>query len=259
MNNAEISILISVSITVMLILAISLIIFFNYSQNKILTEKFINQQQKLDFQKNLLDSVILTQEKERARIAKDLHDEISSKLHVIHLNMHLLKKKVKDNDLEEVIENIETSLKSSIDRSRKISHELMPPILKKFGLEAALNDLVSEINRSRQIKAAIMGADQLNVTDHLKALHIFRIIQELTTNTIKHAHAEQISIYIATSDKSYSFTYSDDGIGIQNTSNISGAGMSNLSSRVQAMRGEWVFQNSDKGISISINIPKDND
>ena len=123
MNDNEFILFIVVSVAIMLVLAFGLIIFFSTSQKKIQTEKLNNQQIKIDFQKKLLESTVQTQEKERDRIARELHDDVGSKLNVIHINLHLLKKAIaKGNDIEQILDHIQSSLDESIQTSIDISH-----------------------------------------------------------------------------------------------------------------------------------------
>ena len=94
MSDNQLSYFIIVGICFILLLVASLVIFFNFSQKKILKEKELNHQQKMGFQKEMLESTINTQENERSRIARELHDDISSKLNVINMNMNILNMKL---------------------------------------------------------------------------------------------------------------------------------------------------------------------
>src|SRR5690606_23486942 len=105
------------------------------------------QANKILYQKELLINTVKTQETERNRISGELHDDVASRLNVMHINVHLLKKKIQDvPEVSKIIDQIESSLDESIERTRSISHELMPQLLKKFGFHYALHELVQSLN-----------------------------------------------------------------------------------------------------------------
>ncbi len=240
----------------MLVFALGLIIFFSVSQKKIQTEKLVNQQIKLDFQKKLLDSTIQTQEKERDRIARELHDDVGSKLNVIHLNLHLLKKAIaKGQDTEKILDHIRTSLDESIQTSRDISHELMPPVLSKFGIHSAFEELENAINRTGVVKLNINSEVEWQLKDDMQQLHLFRIVQELIQNALKHANAKNVNINFDKKDSLLCLDYHDDGVGFPQ-GDTKGLGLNNLEIRVQVLNGSWqINRHVTKGAEIKIKIP----
>lgn len=241
----------------MLVFALGLIIFFSVSQKKIQTEKLVNQQIKLDFQKKLLDSTIQTQEKERDRIARELHDDVGSKLNVIHLNLHLLKKAIaKGQDTEKILDHIRVSLDESIQTSRDISHELMPPVLKKFGIYSAFEELENAINRTGVVNLSINSDFDWDLENEMQQLHLFRIVQELIQNALKHAKAKLVSIVFEKKDNLLCLNYSDDGVGFPKNEETKGLGLDNLETRVQVLNGSWhINKQVSKGAEIKIRIP----
>lgn len=255
MEESNIVTLIVVSILVILFLIISLVLFFNFSQKKILLEKERNHQQKMSFQKEMLESTIVTQEEERSRIARELHDDISSKLNVINMNMNILKMKVQEQDSKKILSEISASLNQSIERSRKISHELMPPILERFGLEEAISDLAQQINFSGALKMEISEKENFNKIHGQKKLHTFRIIQELCNNTLKHAEAKHISLSTKVENEILSIIYQDDGVGIPSDKISKGLGTMNIESRLQILDATWSQVPSEKGVKFKIKVP----
>lgn len=239
-------------------LAVAIIILFNLSQRRILTEQKIAFENELEFQKELLNSNIETQEKERARIARELHDDIGSKLNVIGLNVRMLKSKYeKGENPEVVLDHINTALKSSIERTRDISHELMPPILAKFGVQSALNSLATSINRTGQVRVDLEIEQEWTGLSKMKELHIYRIIQELSTNTLKHAKANQIEITSTIDKDMLAIQYTDDGIGIKDKEEyLTGMGMSNITARSKLLNARSKLDTEvTKGMQFVITIP----
>ena len=119
-----------------LLMAILVVVFFYLSRKKIIKKELEKKDLEINHQKELLRSIIITQEEERKRIAQDLHDDISSKLNIVSLNSHLLKTPNLDNDeLLDITDNIILLTKKALENSRRIAHDLLPPVLEKFGLD----------------------------------------------------------------------------------------------------------------------------
>ncbi|WP_235297970.1 sensor histidine kinase [Portibacter marinus] len=257
MKESQLTLFIIIVIIVMTLLIISIILFFNISQKRILAEKEKRHQQKMKFQKQLLAKNIETQEKERSRIARELHDDLSSKLNVVNLNVELLKLRGQNGDNAEILDMISQALTESIERSRKISHELMPPILEKFGLCEAIIDLARGINTSDQLLMQVNGKEILDNISGQNKLHIFRIVQELCNNTLKHAGADAITLDCVSKDGSVVITYSDDGIGISNGVKENGLGMMNIESRIQILHAHLEKIPSEQGVCFELIVPNE--
>lgn len=257
MNDSEFVLFIVISVAIMLFFAFGLIMFFSTSQKKIQTEKLKNQQIKIDFQKKLLESTIHTQEKERDRIARELHDDVGSKLNVIHLNIHLLKKAITNGkNTDQIIDHIQTSLDESIETSRDISHELMPPVLRKFGIQSAMEELQNSINRTGVVNLNIANEVEWELKDDMQNLHLYRIIQELVQNALKHAKAKFVNIVFEKKQTVLSLQYTDDGVGFPKDKETTGLGLDNLETRVQVLNGSWIInRDTPKGANILIKIP----
>ena len=117
-------------------MSIVLILFFYYSRKKIIKHEVDKKNLEIQHQKEMIEAMITTQENERERIARDLHDEISSKLNVVSLNSHLLKTpNLSSNEIAEITENIADLTSKVLESSRRIAHDLFPPVFEKFGLE----------------------------------------------------------------------------------------------------------------------------
>ncbi len=148
------------------------------------------------------------------RIAQDLHDDISSKLSVVSLNIHLL-------DTENLTREEYTELKNKIinlvnttaESARQISHDLLPPVLEKFGLHAAIDALCSEINMSKTVQVSYSNSLYFAKAEDEKNLHIFRILQELINNSVKHGESTRIQIEFKGKEGKNTCIYKDNGKG----------------------------------------------
>ncbi len=150
-----------------------------------------------------------------------------------------------------------TQLDMAVDELRRVAHNLTPDLLQKFGLQEALNDYASRMC-SDNLEIDVQFLHFNNNMNLDQQLVIYRIIQELVNNAIKHAEPSQILIQLVEEDSEYHITVEDDGKGFDsnNHSNKS-AGLQNIRSRVEFLKGNLNVQSDiGQGSSFEINIPK---
>lgn len=235
-----------------------LIFFFYFSRKKIVQIEVDKKNLEIEHQKELLNSVIITQEEERKRIAQDLHDDISSKLNVVSLNSHLLKTpNLNDSELLEITNNIIDLTQKALENSRRIAHDLFPPVLEKFGLHAGIEELVEEFNSTKKVKVVFQNSIDFQHYNVEKHLHIFRILQELINNSLRHGKATEISIQFSTLDTQNRCVYIDNGIGFESSDleNKKGLGMQNIESRINFIGGVYSIKTApNEGVKIMFNF-----
>lgn len=239
---------VTTSIIFLALVCISIVVFIIQSRKKIFNKEIEKKDLQIQFQNEILERTILVQEVERKRIAQDLHDDISSKLIAISLNLHLLKSsKTKAEDKLEIINSISEINKKTIDTSRKIAHHLFPPVLEKFGLEAALEELINDYNKTKEIHITIHSDILFKDFNTNVQLQLFRIIQELINNSNKHGEASKVELFFKIDNSVNTCIYIDNGIGFNcKELNITkGLGFSNIENRIQNIKGEY-FINSEK-------------
>jgi signal transduction histidine kinase len=231
-----------------------LILFFHYSRQKIVQKELEKSALKLENQQKILQTSIAIQEIERKRIAQDLHDAISSKLNIISLstNVLLTDKYINEKQksaLNQILEITSTTLESS----RKIAHDLMPPILDEFGLKVALEELFDDFsaNTTLEIEHNIENLSKLSRTNQL---HVFRIIQELMNNSIRHGKANELAIYMEQNPTGFKIRYQDNGVGfnVKEISKKSGIGLQNINSRVKILNGFLKMESTKNNGSLFI-------
>lgn len=206
-----------------------------------------------------INAMIEGQEGERQRIARDLHDRLGSILSMV---------KVHFKSVEDHIEELKTSNKSQYEKAnqllddacdevRKISHNIASGVLTKFGLVAALEDLKETLEESKKIKVEFIAHGLYDRLDNEVEITIYRIIQELISNILKHAEAENITIQIMNRENDLHISVEDDGKGFDaNKKEDEGMGLKNVMTRVDSLDGElYIDSMIDKGTSISISIP----
>jgi len=227
---------------------LGLILFFYFSRRKIIQKELEKINIKLDYQKEILRNTINVQEEERKRIAQDLHDAISSKLNVVSLTTNVL---IEDdtiaNDHKDALNHILDITTKTLESSRKIAHELMPPTLANFGLKVTLEELFDEFtsNSTLQIKHDIDDIDYLNPIDQL---HIFRITQELINNALRHGEASKLDIALKKDNDGFTFIFKDNGIGfdVNTQSKKSGIGLQNIKSRTAILNAQLHIESFEK-------------
>lgn len=238
-----------------LLMSFIVILFFYFSRRKIIQKEIEKKNLEISHQKELLRSVILTQEAERKRIAQDLHDDISSKLNVVSLNTHLLKTpNLSEEELSGITNNITELTQKALENSRRIAHDLLPPVLEKFGLHAGVEELVVEFNSSKSVNVIYKNDLKFDIADIDKHLHVFRILQELLNNSVRHGKATEISIAFKSIDNQNTCIYLDNGIGFNCKSDDSqkGLGMKNIESRINFLNGTFSLNSSlNKGVKIN--------
>lgn len=255
---SKIGLIIIAGICFMFFMSILLLLFFYFSKKKIAEKELEKKNLELEYQKGLLQATIEVQEEERQRIAQDLHDDISSKLNVVTLNTHLLlTPNLSEREFTEITNNIINLIRKTLENSRKIAHDLLPPVLDKFGLDAGIQELCFEINSSKRVVVNYDNEVEFNNADKNRHLHVFRIIQELTNNSLKHGEATEISIDFAENDGRVTCKYADNGKGfdVNSLKNKKGLGMKNIESRIIFLEGDITISSGvGNGTSIIFNF-----
>ncbi len=237
----------------LVVIMVIITVFIVKSRNKIFTKELEKRNLEIEFQKQIFSKTLETQETERKRIAQDLHDDISSKLIALSLNLHLLQsKKTPDSDKECIITTIESINQNAIETSRKIAHHLFPPLLEKFGVNEAIEEIVHEYNSSKQVAISFNNQIDLNTLEKQQQLHVFRIIQELINNSIKHGKATEITILFHQNGNQQICDYFDNGIGINRAKfeTNKGLGFINIESRIKSINGNYCIDFKKQGFAV---------
>ncbi len=249
----------------MLFLAIALIVFIIFHQRRVIKYQVRMQQMEAEQQKILLKASIKSQEEERQRIAADLHDDAGPLLATARLylseNMILLDKESQRESLSSAKQIID----ETIHLIRNISHSLTPPTIKNFGLESAVNDFFQKINNSGSFNADCTFNDYTTRLKPEKELSVFRIIQELVNNILRHSNATFVHLNQHKGEENMLIRLTYDGKGILQNDYIelsksgSGLGLKNIQSRLKVIHGEILFDraSSKSPYVITIDIPKD--
>jgi two-component system NarL family sensor kinase len=241
------------------LLTIGMLIVRNYRHLQTIQRQRISD---LETEKQLTatEAVLKGEEQERTRLAKDLHDGLGGMLSGIKYSMKTMKGNlVMTPGNAQAFERSMDMLDSSIKEMRRVAHNLMPEGLVKFGLDTALKDFCNDINLSGALKVNYqsIGLDQA-VIDQTTAITIYRVIQELINNAIKHAAATQAIVQVSKTNGGLSVTVEDDGKGFDPSilKNAKGIGWNNIESRIDFMKGKVDIQSAPgDGTSVLIELP----
>ncbi|TYA92164.1 hypothetical protein FUA24_01665 [Seonamhaeicola marinus] len=207
-----------------------------------------------EFQIKTLESLIEGEEKERHRVARELHDGVNGDLAAIKYKLSTLLE-MNNNVIKEAITMIDDSCK----QVRAISHNLIPPSLENFNLLEATQVYCSNLNEVTQnLEITFQHLGETIEIPKKAEVNAFRIIQELVTNAIRHAEASQIDVQISSRDNAIQITVEDDGKGFdKNNVKSDGIGLSNVQSRVDYLNATTDFISNNQGTSYTIDIDKD--
>lgn len=206
---------------------------------KIVRTKINEANAQLEYQKLLLESTIKTQEKERKRVAEDIHDALIGKLTVLQMESQ-----IKHPNADSV-----NLISECISTARRISHDLSPPLLEYTPLSELIEDI---LHPWEKVITIIYTNDIRNDFSHSNDLkiHLTRIIQEMITNITKHANATKIIVHIRQAQNGLALRIEDNGKGFSMTNNQKGLGLKNIETRVQYLQGIYKMKSKlNKGTS----------
>jgi two-component system NarL family sensor kinase len=204
-------------------------------------------------------SVLEAEEKERKRIAGDLHDGVGQMMSAVKMNLSSLASKIQltnEHDaalLDKTILLVDESCKEV----RSVSHNMMPNALLKAGLSSAVKEFIDKIDHSKlQVNLYTEGLQQ-RMANNVETV-LYRVIQEIVNNVIKHAEANQLDISLIKDADGISCTVEDNGKGFDfsSTENVEGIGLKNIQTRINYLKGtvEW-DSSTGKGTLVAIHVP----
>jgi signal transduction histidine kinase/ligand-binding sensor domain-containing protein len=203
-----------------------------------------------DHQQKLIQSEIVTLERERNRIAKELHDRVGTNLTAIKLTVSQLLQFHKDPQAKDVEDQFQIAVREIKD----IIYALAPPSLERYGLFTGLKNYIGKVNKNIPISIALKTFGQ-EINNFELNIIVFRVIQELLTNSIKHSFARNITIHINAFADILNIMYEDDGVGFSYDPLQSGLGLDNIESRIHSVKGTFKFDSGKFGVSYTIDIP----
>lgn len=241
------------------VLIIGLLGYYNYANRQKIQQQRITE---LETQQQLTatEAVLKGEEQERTRLAKDLHDGLGGMLSGIKFSLSNVKGNlVMTPDNAQAFERSIDMLDSSIKEMRRVAHNMMPEALVKFGLDTALRDFCLHITQTGVLKVNYQSIDVEGLhINQTTAITVYRVVQELLNNTIKHATAQNAIVQLSKAGNVLNITVEDDGKGFDKITlqEAPGIGWSNIQNRITFLSGKLDIQSEPgKGTSVFIEVP----
>lgn len=256
-NPGNIYLFVIVAMLVSLMMGLAIVIFYTRYRFRLFRQMQQAQEAELRHRQELLRAAIESEEKERKRIGKDLHDDVGTALSQMRM---YIERHLHESGNEVFIQSFGRYTKSGIDRIitnvRNISHLLSPESLDLYGFSAAVEELV-EITQESAGLAITLNNEAEAVLVPGQALAIYRVLEELLANTIKHAQADTVLIHLYSDDTTLQVNYSDNGRGMQyNYGHKPGIGLKNIESRLLTIQASFLMNpKGTKGFSLTIHVP----
>jgi two-component system, NarL family, sensor histidine kinase DegS len=246
-------------------LALGSVIAFLLFKNTKRKQKLAEQEKVLESQKlttvlkeqelMAIDAMIEGQEKERQRIANDLHDDLGGLMATLKLHFNALK----DNDTPELFEKTNDLIEEAYQKVRTVAHAKNSGVIAKQGLLKAVQHMAEKVSESNTIAIEVIDHGLDNRLENSLELTLFRIVQELITNIIKHADATEATIHLTNHEESINIMVEDNGKGFNPsrvTKTNSGMGISSIDKRVEHLDGKLTIESEkNKGTTVIIDIP----
>ncbi len=257
----DIRYLVIIGIAVMLLLFVSFLLAFIFSQRR----KYHYQQSMQDLkekqQNQLIEAAVRSEEIERHRIAETLHDEVGAILSSSKLHLQGIKSNSLNNQDLQLYEKGKELLDAAIQKVRGISHNLHSSILQEFGLNEAIRHFIKQLTKGGIIKATNCLSDEYKTQNPENDISIYRMVQELLNNILKHAHASGIDISSTYTKNVLQLTITHNGSGLTQEQfeelryKKEGLGLKNIQNRIILLKGSIEFTSDANTNCITITIP----
>lgn len=210
-------------------------------------------------QQSQIKAMVATQEEERKRISRDLHDEVGTKLSALKLFVSSLHEKatnVNNEEIKSLAKSSEQFITEAMQEVRQLLLNLSPTVLEEFGYTIAVEGLINKINETKQIAFTLVVFGMTHRMQKDYELALYRITQELVNNVLKHSAAKNVSLQIGQRDEKIILMIEDDGKGFEVNAHRDGYGLHNLDARTRLMHGTInIDSQPGKGTSVLIEIP----
>ena len=257
--------LIIIGTLTILMLVFFVIFFILIHQRRMFENQALIKEKENAHQKRLVNATIEVAELERQKIAANMHDDVGVSLSVINLHLSRMARHTDNSVLiSELIVESKELLNSSIETIRGIAKDLMPPVLIRLGYENGISELCRQLNECKVCSVTFSPSKvQLNLSKNTE-LQLYRILQEVINNLIKHAKPSQISIDVKLTNESYITKITHNGLGISSymINDIAlkkkGIGLRSIESRAQMINAtvQYILKTKSESI-INIDVPKD--
>ncbi len=210
-------------------------------------------------EKRVLNAIINTEENERKRFAKDLHDGLGPILSTVKMSLSALNDRIKDPSGTIILTNTNHLVNEAISTIKDISNNLSPHILSNFGLVSAISAFTTKINQTKTVEIDFKSNMETQRLENDKEVVVYRAVCELINNSILHSGASRIEIELNKHEKFVTLQFYDNGRGFDTSTlskeDIKGMGLSNIETRVKTVEGVFILESMPgKGTSALIKM-----
>jgi signal transduction histidine kinase len=250
----------TLAMLMMAFFVISFVIY--YQKRKFEQEKKLNEIEK-NHSRLLLDTALNSEETERRRIAQDLHDDIGTMLSLTKLSLNQLGKIAgeRGGKEEQIMKKTQSLVEETILHVRRITRDLVPTTLERFGLAEAIDEFIHKLEEGNNLTISFHAdAEEMPRQGPKIELNLYRVMQELVNNAIKHACCSKIEIDLEVTGKFIGLRVSDNGTGFDpeliKESNLAGLGLLGIESRLAILNGTIQYgKAANGGSSAFVQIP----
>lgn len=243
---------IGVLISVMIIIGVILIREIFYSLKKAETDR-------LKAERRVINAIINTEENEKKRFAKDIHDGLGPLLSTVKMSLSALNEKVNDKTGREILQNTNHLVNEAIGTIKEVSNNLSPHVLSNFGLSSAISAFTAKINLTKAIEIVFHTNMEKRRIESDKEVVIYRAVCELINNSVQHSGATRIEIELNKQGNFVTLQFNDNGRGFDSSilerDDYEGTGLSNIETRVKSVEGAFILESSSgKGTNALIKV-----
>jgi signal transduction histidine kinase len=218
---------------------------------------------RLRTERRVLNAIINTEENERRRFAKDLHDGLGPLLSTVKMSISSLTDKIKDPSGADILNNTNHLVIEALNTLKDVSNNLSPHVLSNFGLASAISTFATKINQTGVVEIEFKSNMENQRLENDKEVVIYRAVCELINNSIRHSGASRIEIELHKHEKFVTLQYYDNGRGFDTSSlgkeDNMGMGLSNIETRVKSVEGVFILESSaGKGTTALIKVIDEN-
>jgi len=257
-NETQVAFIFVVGTFAMLIMAGAIVLFVLFYQKKMIGEQLRRKELEAEYQQKMLRMALESQENERKRVSKDLHDDVGIMLQALKNTVLTI---AKDSD-EQDKKDIQDMVNEITESVRRISWDLMPSSLERFGLAEAVDELCSRLSHRNNTQVSFSQSGQGTPLDKQQDILLYRIVQEAITNALKHARASSIHVTFGWQSEQLLVEIADDGVGFElpqkekRTPNQYGLGLYSMENRAALLHGMVAFdRNQPSGTKVQISLP----
>lgn len=238
---------------IILLLVTGMVLFMLLYQKRVVKEKQLRAEQELAFQNQMIREKFESEESERKRIASDLHDSLGSLLWGAKVNTTFINRSLNmSEDMQKSFNDLNDVLDESIRVVRRIAWELTPEAFQYSGLLESVRKVCTRLN-GKGIELVLIEENGRLWNDD-NALQMFRVIQEIISNSLKHSGATILEIKMIWKEDEFEVNIRDNGIGLNRDVLEHGVGMWNIAQRVEKLRGKMHIGNPPIGTGLEIDI-----